>query len=175
MDFITGLSKVFGKDCIFVVVDTITKFDHFFVVTTISTTTQVDELFFKEVFKLWGLLKSIVSDEDSIFFSAFWQELFKMAGTNLTPSTSYHPKIDGQIERVNQWFKGYLINYVSGKQKTWIKWFHLGDFFYNTTLNMSIGMYPFKELYGYYASTFIYHIFGDSRAPKSNNWIEESQ
>ena len=37
MDFITGLPKVFGKDCIFVVVDRLTKFDHFFVVTTTFT------------------------------------------------------------------------------------------------------------------------------------------
>ena len=40
---------------------------------------------------------------------------------------------------------------------------------------MSIGMSPFKALYGYDASTFIDHIFGDSRAPKDKDWIEESQ
>ena len=39
---------------------------------------------------------------------------------------------------------------------------------------MSIGMSPFKALYGYDASTFIDHIFGDSRAPKAKDWIEES-
>ena len=36
-------------------------------------------------------------------------------------------------------------------------------------------MCPLKSLYGYDASTFIDHIFGDSRAPKSKDWIEESQ
>ena len=40
---------------------------------------------------------------------------------------------------------------------------------------MSIGMYHFKVLYGYDVSTFIDHIFGDSRAPKAKDWIEESQ
>ena len=75
------------------------------------------ELFFKEVFRLHGLPKSIVSDKDSRVFSAFWKELFKMVGTNLKPSTSYHPQTDGKIERVNQWLEGYLRNYVSGKQK----------------------------------------------------------
>ena len=40
---------------------------------------------------------------------------------------------------------------------------------------MSIGMSPFKAIYGYYASTFIDHIFGDSRDPKAKDWIEESQ
>ena len=128
MDFITGLPKVFSKDCIFVVVDRLTKFDHFFFFTTTFTATQVAELFFNEVFKLHGLPKSIVSDRDSRFLSAFWQELFKMVGTNLTPSTRYHPKNDGQTERVNQLLEGYLGNYVSGQKKAWIKWLHLGEF-----------------------------------------------
>ena len=47
MDFITGFPKVFGKDCIFVVVDRLTKFAHSFVFTTTFTVAQVDELFFK--------------------------------------------------------------------------------------------------------------------------------
>ena len=98
MDLITGFANVFGKDCIFVVVDRITKFAHLFVVTTTFTIAQVVELFFKEVFRLHGLPKGIVSDRDSRFFSAFWQELFKMVGKNLTPSTRYHPQTDGQTK-----------------------------------------------------------------------------
>ena len=96
MDFIIGLPKVFGKDCIFVVVDRLTKFAHFFVVTTTFIAAKMARLFFKEVFILHGLPRSIVSDRDSRFFSAFWQELFKMVGTNLTPSTSYYLQTDGQ-------------------------------------------------------------------------------
>ena len=40
---------------------------------------------------------------------------------------------------------------------------------------MSIGMSPFRELYGYDALTFSDMIFGDGRAPKSKHWVEESQ
>ena len=47
MDFIVGFPKVFGKDCIFVVVETLTKFGHFFDITTTFTAAQVVELFFK--------------------------------------------------------------------------------------------------------------------------------
>jgi hypothetical protein len=94
----------------------------------------------------------------------FWQELFRLVGTKLTPSTSYHPQTDGQTEIVNKWLEGYLRNYVSGKQKAWIKWLHLGEHYYNTTFHMSIGMTPFQALYGYDASTFVDQIFGDNRA-----------
>ena len=47
MDFITGLTKVFGKDCIFVVVDRLNQFSHLFVVTTTFIAAQEAELFFK--------------------------------------------------------------------------------------------------------------------------------
>ena len=40
---------------------------------------------------------------------------------------------------------------------------------------MSIGMSPLCALYGYDASTFADLIFGDSRAPKAKDWIQESQ
>ena len=40
---------------------------------------------------------------------------------------------------------------------------------------MSIGMSPFKALYGYDALTFVEMIFGDNRAPKAKDWVEESQ
>jgi hypothetical protein len=61
-DFITGLPKVQGKDCIFVVVDRLMKFAHFFSIATDFSATQVADLFFREVFRLHGFPKTIVSD-----------------------------------------------------------------------------------------------------------------
>ena len=40
---------------------------------------------------------------------------------------------------------------------------------------MTIGMTPFRALYGYDASTFADWIFGDSRDPKAKEWIQEGQ
>jgi hypothetical protein len=115
MDFITGLPIAQGKDCIFVVVDRLTKFAHFFPIATDFSAAQVVELFFREMFKLHGLPKTIISDRDNRFMSTFWQELFRLVGTALTPSTSYHPQTDGQTEIVNKWVEGYLRNYVAGQ------------------------------------------------------------
>ena len=72
MDFIIGLPKVQGKDCVYVVVDRLTKFTHFFPITISFSATQVAELFFREVFRLHGLPRNIVSDRDSRFMSNFW-------------------------------------------------------------------------------------------------------
>ena len=99
MDFIIGLPKVQGKDYIYVVVNRLTKFDHFYAIPTEYSAVQVAELFFREVFRevfrLHGLSKNIISDRDSWFIGTFWREFFQLVGTELTPSTSYHPHTDG--------------------------------------------------------------------------------
>jgi len=61
-----------GKDCIFVVVDRLKKYAHFFTISAHYITVQVTELFFREVFKLHGLPKTIISDKDIRFMGGFW-------------------------------------------------------------------------------------------------------
>lgn len=80
MDFITGLPMVQGRNCIYVVMDRLTKFAHFFAILAKSSASQVAKLFFKENFRLHGLPKTIVNDLDSRFMGAFWQELFPIGG-----------------------------------------------------------------------------------------------
>jgi hypothetical protein len=175
MDFITGLPKTQGKDCIFVVVDRLTRFTHFFTIAIDFSATQVAKLFFTKIFRLHGLPKTIVSDRDNMFMTTFQQELFRLVGMNLTPSTSYHPQTDGHTEIVNKWVEEYLRNYVEGQQKAWARWLHLAEYCYNTTQHMSIGMSPFRALYGYDPLSFGEIAFSDSRAPMVHDWIQQSE
>jgi hypothetical protein len=64
---------------------------------------------------------------------------------------------------------------VGGKQRTWVRWLHMGDYCYNTTYHMSIRMSPFRALYGYDAPSFMETVFGDNRVPRAKDWVEESQ
>jgi hypothetical protein len=121
MDFITGLSRVQGKDCIFVVVDRLTKFAHFFAIPTDYKAIQVAEIVFREVFRLHGLPRQRVSDRDGRFINAFWQELFRLTGTELATSTNYHPQTDGQT-RDRQQMGGGLSEELCGGAVT-----HLGE------------------------------------------------
>jgi transposase InsO family protein len=57
----------------------------------------------KEIFRLHGIPKEIISDRDAKFTSKFWKSLFVGFGTKLLFSTSYHPQTDGKIERVNRY------------------------------------------------------------------------
>ena len=106
-----------------------------------------------------------------MFFSTFWQELFRLSGTKLISSTNYHPKTNEKTEIVNKCVEGYLQNYVSGQKRTWIKRFHLGENCYNTTYHMSIRMSPFRALYGYDSPFFLDLAFRESRAPKAKDWL----
>jgi hypothetical protein len=117
MDFITSLPKVQGKDCIYVVVDRLTKFAHFYAILTDYSAVQVVEIFFREVFKLHGLPQNIFSDKDSRFIDTFSREFFKLVGKELTPSASYHPQTYGKTKIGNKWVEVYLRNYVSGQQR----------------------------------------------------------
>lgn len=49
------------------VVDRLTKFAHFFAIPSKHSTAQVADLFFREVFRLHGLPKTIISDIDNQF------------------------------------------------------------------------------------------------------------
>ena len=92
MDFITKLPKTgFKNDVIMVVVDNLSKEAHFIPVKTTHKAANIANIYMKEVAKLHGIPKAIVSNGDSNFTSNFWKGLFKGFGTSLNMSTTYHP------------------------------------------------------------------------------------
>ncbi|KAK8625988.1 hypothetical protein V6N13_133643 [Hibiscus sabdariffa] len=70
MDFVTGLPMTPSKkDSIWVIVDRFTKCAHFLPVHTTYTYDKLDELYIREIVRLHGVPKSIVSDKDPKFTS----------------------------------------------------------------------------------------------------------
>jgi hypothetical protein len=96
MDFITRFPrKTKMHDSIMVVVDKLTKAAHFIPLKTTHKDADVADIFLKEVARLHGIPKTIVSKRDSKFTSNFWKGLFKGFRTNLNFSIAYHPESDG--------------------------------------------------------------------------------
>jgi hypothetical protein len=72
MDFVVGLPRSpRGRDAIWVVVDRLTKSAHFIPMKTTNSASELVPLYMKEVIRLHGVPKSIISDRDSKFVSKF--------------------------------------------------------------------------------------------------------
>ena len=144
MDFITCLPKSEGKGTIIVVVDRFSKYATFIPATKDCNAEETARLFLAHVVKYWGVPKIIVSDRDSRFTGRFWTELFKLLGTELNFSTSFHPQTDGQTERVNALLELYLRHYVSANQRDWAKLLDVAQFSYNLQRSEATNSSPFE-------------------------------
>lgn len=101
MNFVFGLPRTKnGKDYIFVVVDRFSKMSHFITCKKMDDASHMENLFFKEVGRLHGLLRSIVSDCDTKLLSHFWRTLWSKVGTKLLFYKTSHPQTNGHIEVV---------------------------------------------------------------------------
>jgi hypothetical protein len=149
MDFIVGLPKTaIGFDSIWVIVDRLTKSAHFIPVKASYTAEKLAWIYHKEVVRLHGVPKSIISDRGSVFTSRFWKALHQAMGTLLKFSSAFHPQTDGQTERVNQQLEDMLRACIMDWGSSWSEYLALAEFAYNNSYHSSIQMAPFEALYG---------------------------
>ena len=92
--------------------------------------------------------KYIVSYRDPVFTSRFWQHLFQIQGTILAMSSAYHPQIDGQSEALYKYLEMFLRCFTFQNLRAWFKALPWVELWYNTAFHNSIGMTPFKVVYG---------------------------
>lgn len=73
LDFIEGLPKSHGKDVILVVVDRLSKYDHFIPMAHLFSALTVAQVFLENIYKLHRVAATMVFDTYKVFLSKLWK------------------------------------------------------------------------------------------------------
>jgi hypothetical protein len=149
MDFIVQLPKTSsGHDAILVIVDRLTKMTRFVPCDTEISAKGTATLFFREVFRSFGMPREIISDRDPKFTGKFFIELCRLLDIKQCLSTAYHPQSDGQTERMNRVLEDMLRHYVNPRGDDWDEFLPAVEFAVNSAWQESVKAAPFFLNYG---------------------------
>ena len=101
---------------------------------------QLADLYARNIFRLHGLPKTVVSDRGTQFIAKFWKGLCKILKIEALLSTPYHPETDGQTARMNAILEQYLRAYINYLQDDWEAWLHMAEFAANNQASETTGM-----------------------------------
>ena len=150
INFITKLPPSQGYDSILTVTDhDCTKVAIFILCNEEINAEQTVALYLKQVVTNFGLPNKIISDRDPRFASKFTRELCKLMGIEQNISMAYHPRMDGQSERTNQWVETFLHFVTNYKQDDWAWWLPMAQFAHNNWPSNTTRKSPFFLLMGY--------------------------
>jgi len=116
-DFITKLPLAQEYDSILVVVNRLTKMVYFIPTTEKTLAERLVRLFRDNMWKLHGLLESIILDRGPQFVAGLMRELNRMLGIKSKLSMVFYPQTDGQTERMNQELEQYLRMFIDHRQE----------------------------------------------------------
>ncbi|KAK1698657.1 hypothetical protein QYE76_015354 [Lolium multiflorum] len=103
----------------------------------------------REIVRLHGVPKTIISDRDVKFMSYFWKTLWGKLGTKLLFSTTCHPQTDGQTEMVNRTLSQLLRSMIKKNLKEWEECLPHVEFAYNRAVHSTTELCPFEVVYGF--------------------------
>ena len=133
MDLITDLPPSNKYDAILTIVDQgCSKSAKFLPCKKTIDGQGVAQLYFRHLFPLFGIPKRVISDRDPRFTSHFATAVCKATGIKQNLSTAFHPRTDGQSERMNQWVETYLRQFVNARQNNWSTLLPMAEFAHNS-------------------------------------------
>lgn len=88
-------------------------------------------------------------------------------------SSAYHPQIDGQSEILNKCLEMYLRCFAGTNPKCWARLLAWAEYWYNTSFHTSIGMTPFKVVYGRDPPTLVRNTTNTKDSPALQEMLVE--
>jgi len=174
MNYIVGLSKIEDFGTIISMVDHLSKYATFIVAPKYVSAEETAQLFFKHIVKYWELRKDIVSDRDPQFTSIFWTELFKILGSTLSMSSTFHPQSDGQTEHFNSMMEEYFWYFISTSQKNWVKLLNASQTCFNTQKSSSTKKSHFEIVTGQQPLLpYTVDIDQSTKSPQAKSFFQE--
>jgi len=89
------------------------------------------------VWKLHGLLESIILDRGPQFGAGLIRELNRILRIESKLLIVFHPQTNRQTERVNQELEQYLRMFIDYRQEQWPEWSGITEFAYNNKVHLS--------------------------------------
>ena len=148
VDFIMKLPVFRGYDSILVVCDRFLKMSYFVATTEKITAEGLARLFRDNMWKLYELLESVISDRGPQFVVGLMRKLNKMLEIETKLSMAYHPQTDKQTERTNQKLEQYLKMYIDHRQNNQSEWLATTEFAFNNKVHTAMKSSLFKINYG---------------------------
>lgn len=131
---------------ILVVIDAFSKFVWLYATKTANTSEVLDKLR-KQAF-IFGNPRRLISDRGTAFTSNDFSEYCINENIEHVLITTGVPRANGQVERVNRTLIPLLTKLADPKRDEWYKYLELAQQYINTTIHRSIGMDPFRLLFG---------------------------
>ena len=102
-----------------VLVDQFTKMIQLKATTTSISLEGIAKIYRDNIWKLHGVPRKILSDQEPQFASKFIEEFTRALEMSKQLSIAYHSQTDGQMERINQEIGIFLQYYVNYQQDNW--------------------------------------------------------
>ena len=123
-----------------------TRFPEAIPLRSIKTNTILKALI--KFFTLFGLPKSIQSDQGTNFMAHAFQQVMNQLGIKQYKSSAYHPESQGALERFHQTLKTMIKMYSIENSKDWDEGVHLLLFAVRESVQESLGFSPFELVFG---------------------------
>ncbi|RDX81099.1 Gag-Pol polyprotein, partial [Mucuna pruriens] len=123
--------------------------DYVEIIATKTNDAKVVVNFLKSnIFCRFGVLKVLISDQDSHFCNRVMSSLLHKYGVVHRIAIAYHPQTNGQVEVLNRETKKTLQKKTNPSQKDWSRLVEDALWAHRTAYRTSLGMSPYRIVFG---------------------------